>query len=152
MVLCDYVAVADGKLYISGGGWNTTGPVPVPTAIALLLEVPWTDANRKISVDLRLLHEDGQPVTQPTPTGQPAAVVVRGAVEVGRPAGAVEGTPLPVPMPINLPPITLPPGQGFYWEAEIDGETREDWRLSFRTRPLPPNAGASSDPASLPDF
>lgn len=120
-------------------------------AIALLLEVPWTDANRKIPVNLRLLHEDGEPVTQVTPMGQPAAVVLTSSVEVGRPPGVVEGTPLPVPMPINLPPLTLSPGQGFYWEAEIDGETREDWRLSFRTRPMPVVPTAASGLTAPPD-
>jgi hypothetical protein len=151
MVLCDYVAVADGKLYISGGGWNITGPTPVPTGIALLLEVPWTLANRRIPIHLRLLHEDGQPVSQPTPMGE-AAVELKAEIEVGRPAGVVEGTPLPVPMPVNLPPLLLTPEQGFYWEAEIDGEKREDWRLSFRTRGVPPAPPSPTNPTTLPNF
>jgi hypothetical protein len=150
MILCDHVASAEGKLYINGGGWHITGTGPIPMGIAVLLEVPWTDANRKIPVNFRLIHEDGQPVVQSGPMGE-AAIELKGAVEVGRPAGAVEGVPLQVPMAINLPPLLLLPDQGFYWEAEIDGKTQEEWRLSFRTRPAPAGPG-SSDPTSLPDF
>lgn len=146
MMLCDYVAVAEGKFYLSGGGWNLTGPQPTLSGIALLLEVPWTKTNRKIPFKLRLLHEDGHAVSQQTPVGE-AAVELGAVVEVGRPAGAVEGTPLPVPVPVNLPPLALPSGQGFYWELEVDGERRGDWRLSFRTREAAP---AATDPTALP--
>jgi hypothetical protein len=141
MILCDYVAVADGKLYISGGGWTITGPTPVPSGIAVLVEVPWTKANRQIPLRLRLLHEDGKPVAEHTPVG-PRGVEMGATFEVGRPPGIPEGTPLPMALPVNLPPLPLPPGQGFYWKAELDGETREDWRLSFRTRAEPPSSHA----------
>lgn len=148
LILCDHVAAADGKLYVSGGGWNITGPEPSPSGIAVLIEVPWNQTNRKIPLRLRLLHEDGQPVMQPTPVG-PQPLQLEASIEVGRPAGVVEGSPLPVPLAINLPPLVLTPGHGFYWEAEVAGEKREDWRLSFRTRPLPTS---SSDPTSIPDL
>src|SRR6267154_2812745 len=29
MMLADYAQIADGKLFISGGGWSTCGPGPV---------------------------------------------------------------------------------------------------------------------------
>jgi hypothetical protein len=147
MLLCDHVAVADGKLYINGGGWTVTGPIPSPSGIAVLMEVPWNLTNQKIDFKLRLLHEDGQPVTQLNPVGSSTPIEVGAQLEVGRPAGVVEGTALPVPMPISLPPLILPPGQGFYWEAEINGEKREDWRLSFRTREMP---RSPTDPTALP--
>jgi hypothetical protein len=149
MLLCDHVAVAEGKFYINGGGWATTGPNPSPSGIAVLIEVPWHLTNQKIDFRLQLLHEDGQPVTQTDPAGGSAPIEIGAQLEVGRPAGVPEGTALPIPMPIGLPPLPLPPGEGFYWEAEINGERREDWRLSFRTgeKPRP-----SSDPTALPRF
>jgi hypothetical protein len=149
MLLCDHVAVAEGKLYINGGGWVMTGPAPSPLGIAVFMEVPWHLTNRRIDFRLRLLHEDGDPVTQPAGAGGSAPVEVGAELEVGRPPGVPEGTALPVPIPINLPPLSLTPGQGFYWEAEINDETREDWRLSFRTRELPP---APTDPSSIPNL
>ena len=39
MLLCDSAQVADGKLYILGGGWSMTGPDPVPSAVALKIDV-----------------------------------------------------------------------------------------------------------------
>ena len=151
LLLCDHVAVAEGKLYISGGGWTMTGPDPAPSGIAVLLEVPWDQANRSIALRLGLFHEDGQPVAQMGPDGV-TAVEVGADLEVGRPPGLPAGTPLPVPLAVNLPPIPLPPGQGYFWQAEIGGERRADWRLSFRTRPAADARPAATDPAALPDF
>jgi len=30
MMLADYAQIADGKLFISGGGWSICGPGPTP--------------------------------------------------------------------------------------------------------------------------
>lgn len=146
MLLCDHVAVAEGKLYINGGGWNITGPEPSPSGIAIYLEVPWTHTNRPIRFKLSLLHEDGQPVMHSTPVGQ-QPLVIQAEFEVGRPPGTKEGTPIPLAVPINLPAFPLEPDQGFYWEAEVDGSTQADWHLSFRTRP---GRVSPADPTALP--
>ncbi len=146
MLLCDHVAVAEGKLYINGGGWVETGPDPIPFGIAVLMEVPWNDTNRRIDFKLGLHHEDGHEVTQPGPVGV-QRVEVGGEIEVGRPAGVPEGSAIPVPLAINLPPVLLEPGQGYYWEAVISDQTREEWRLSFRVRSRP---ASRTDPAGIP--
>lgn len=134
LILCDHAAVAEGKLYISGGGWTVTGPQPVPSALALLLHVPWDLANTKLTFQLRLLHEDGQPVTQLGPLGA-TPVEIGGDIEVGRPPGLRKGTPLAAPLAINLPPLALAPGSRFAWELTVNGEQRPDWHLAFDTRP-----------------
>ena len=38
MLLADSAQVADGKLYVLGGGWSLTGPDPTPSAVAIKLE------------------------------------------------------------------------------------------------------------------
>jgi hypothetical protein len=48
----DYAVVSDGKLTIVGGGWSQTGPEPASFGIALLILVPWDQANT--------LHRSGQ--------------------------------------------------------------------------------------------
>jgi hypothetical protein len=136
MMLCDYAQVADGKLYISGGGWSFTGPGPAQYAIALKIDVPWDRTNNQIQFALKLVGQDGQVVTQDTPLG-PQPVEMQGEFEVGRPPGLKRGTPIDVPLALNLPPLLLPPGQRFSWELTLDGETNEDWHLAFTTRPLP---------------
>ena len=149
-MLCDHVAVADGKLYINGGGWNITGPDAAPSGIAVLIEVPWNKTNRQIPLRIRLLHEDGDAVTQASPAGS-APVEVGAEVEVGRPAGLPPGSPLLVPLAVNLPPIPLPAGHGYVWQAELDGESDADWRLPFRTREAPQAARPGpTDPTALP--
>ncbi len=133
-MLADYAVVADGKLYVSGGGWSLTGPDPVPAAIALKLDVPWDLANTQISFSLRLLQEDGHPVTIAGPEGdQP--VRIEGGFEVGRPPGLRQGQPIDVPMAFPVGPLPLEPGRRFSWELMVNGVTHEEWHLSFGTRP-----------------
>lgn len=134
MMLCDAAQVADGKLYILGGGWSLTGPGPVPSAVAIQVHVPWDQANRQHHLELALIDDDSQPVFVATPEGdQP--VKVEADFEVGRPVGIPEGSPIEVPMAFNIGPLPLPPDRRFVWEVVIDGQGHEDWRVGFGTRP-----------------
>ena len=71
MMLADAAQEVGGKLYILGGGWSVTGPMPTPMAIALKIEVPWDRTNEKHELLLELLDEDGNPVRVPEPTTSP---------------------------------------------------------------------------------
>lgn len=132
MLLADSVQAVGGKLYILGGGWSITGP-PTPCGIAILIEVPWDQTNRKHPWKLELLDSDGEPVLVETPVGE-QRLAFEGEVEVGRPPGLRPGTPIAVPLAINLQPIPLEPGTRFEWRFSIDGETDDNWRLTFGTR------------------
>ncbi len=131
MLLSDAAQVAQGKLYILGGGWSITGPEPVPSAIALKIDVPWDQANRQHRFEVSLFDGDGQPVRV---ENQP--VRIEGQFETGRPAGIPPGTPLDVPLAITLGPLPLGPGR-YVWRCSIDGETHEDWEASFTKRGQP---------------
>ena len=134
MLLADSAQAAEGKLYILGGGWSVTGPQPVPSAIAMKLEVPWDQANMSHHWELYLVDADGQQVFVPTPDGdQP--VEIRGDFEVGRPAGVPPGTPIDLPIAINISPMPLTPDSRYTWKLAVDGESDVDWELSFSTRP-----------------
>ncbi|MHB8341957.1 MAG: DUF6941 family protein [Mycobacteriales bacterium] len=137
-LLCDAAQVSAGKLYVMGGGWTVTGPVPGLSALAVLLEVPWTSANRRIPVVIELHDQDGGAVRQPGPEGTAVPVRFDVQVEVGRPPGLPEGTPLSMPLAITVPPLALEPGKRYSWDFQIDGETQEGWYLPFSTRSLPP--------------
>ena len=136
MMLADAVQAVEGKLYILGGGWIVSGRAPF--GIALLIEVPWTQANRGHRWQLSLETEDGQPVPFPE-SGSIEPVVVGGDFEVGRPAGVPPGSPFNVPVAINSGPMPLAPGR-YTWRLVIDGETDEDWYLSFDVREPPSGA------------
>jgi hypothetical protein len=140
MMLCDHAQVAGGKMFISGGGWSVTATPTPPSAVAVLLQIPWTEANRKIKFSLRLVDGDGAPVVQPGMTGQSAPVEVDGELEAGRPPGLPEGTLLDAPFAINMPSLLLQPGR-YVWELRIDGETLEEWQVAFLARIGGPSGG-----------
>lgn len=138
MLLADAAQAVGGKLYILGGGWSVMGPAPTPFAIAMKIEVPWDQANRRHEWQLRLLDEDGHAVKLPSPDGEARPIEMGAAFEVGRPPGTAAGTPLDYPFVIQFAPLPLPPGRRFEWVLGIDGREDGHWRLAFSTRPAPP--------------
>jgi hypothetical protein len=131
IMLADAAQVAEGKLFVLGGGWSFTGPAPSPSALAILVEVPWDRTNASLHFVVELLDSDGQAVIAGE-EGQP--IVVAGDIEAGRPPGTPPGSPIAVPLAINLGPLPLAPGGRFEWRFSLDGETRDDWRVTFNTR------------------
>jgi len=131
MLLCDHVTVAEGKLFINGGGWTLTGPNPTPMGIALVIGVPWSSAGSDVRFRLALVMTDGQPVAAPS-GGAPIAI--EGNVHVNSPEGMSPGAHLDVPLAINFPPLELPSGQRLIWELELNDSRHADWRLPFHTR------------------
>jgi len=138
MMLADSAQEVGGKLYILGGGWSITGPVPMPMAIALKLEVPWDRTNEPHSLLLELVDEDGTPVLVADDQGEQVPLQVTGEFEAGRPAGVRPGTPIDSALAVNFGPLPLEPGRRYQWRLSIDGETDEDWALGFSTRPAEP--------------
>jgi hypothetical protein len=136
MFLADYATVADGKLTIVGGGWSVTGPDPQPFGIAILIHVPWDQANAKHTMRLELLDADGAPVTVMSEDDEEQPIVFFDDIEfeVGRPPGIKPGTPLELPVAVNSSPLPLDPGQRYEWILSIDGETDVDWHLGFSVR------------------
>src|SRR5436309_2115207 len=121
MLLCDAAEVAGGKLYILGGGWSVTGPGPSQMAVAIKIEVPWDQTNRRHRLRLELIDADGNRVSAPAEDPEhPSEVQVEGEFEVGRPPGITPGTPMDFPLAIALGILQLPPGQRFTWKLSID--------------------------------
>jgi hypothetical protein len=133
LLLADYAVVADGKLTIVGGGWSQTGPEPAPFGIALLIQVPWDQANTRHTFSVELLDADGEPVLLETEDVDDQSVAFGGDFEVGRPPGLKPGTPLDFPVAMNSTPLPLEPGR-YEWRLTIDGESRQDWTLAFTVR------------------
>jgi hypothetical protein len=133
VLLCDYATVADGKLFISGGGWSITGPSP-KGYLALLLAVPWDLANHRLNLSLDFKHEDGGAFLTKDAVGNEVPLIIRAEIEVGRPAGLLRGVSLDVPLAIELPSLQLAPGRRYEWVLTIDGENKEDWRVAFLVR------------------
>ena len=134
ILLADAAEAVNGKLYVLGGGWSITGPDPSPMALAIKIEVPWDQSNQPHVCRLELLDSDGQPVETETPEGE-RDIFIEANFEVGRPAGVKPGTPIDLPLAINVPPFPLHPAGRYEWRLSIDGRTEPDWRVAFSTRP-----------------
>jgi len=135
ILLADAVQAVEGKLYILGGGWSVAGPGATPMAIAVKIEVPWSQTNTRHVWQLDLLDADGAPVPVPGVPDGPRPLLLRGDFEVGRPPGLPPGTPIDLPLAINLGPLQLPPACRYLWRFSVDGVTHQDWQVAFTTRP-----------------
>lgn len=135
MLLADAAQEVGGKLYVLGGGWSIINAGPTNFAIAVYMQTPWDQANRRHTFRLELLDADGRQVLLPQPDGEERPFLIEGHHEAGRPAGLKPGTPLDGAFAIQFAGVRLPPGERLEFRLSIDGETHEDWTLPFTTRP-----------------
>jgi hypothetical protein len=115
MLLADAAQEVGGKLYVLGGGWSSTASPAPPMAVAVKVEVPWDRSNHKHHWRLALVDADGRPVR----LRDDRTVEVSGELEVGRPPGLPEGTPLDAPLVVSFGPLSLLPGR-YEWRLEIE--------------------------------
>jgi hypothetical protein len=127
-LLADAAQVAQGKLYVLGGGWSFTGAPSAPMGLAILIEVPWNDTNRPH--DLRIELKDADEKAVSGPDGKPIEMI--GTLEVGRPPGHPQGEPLNAPFAVNFGPLPLKAGQHYSWVVTVDGDTSA--KVGFNTR------------------
>lgn len=147
MMLADSAQEVGGKLFILGGGWNTMGFPPGPSAVALHIHVPWDQSNMPHTWLLELLDHDANPVMVPGPAGE-QPVRAGGSFEVGRPPGVPIGSELGVSMAVTIGPLPLLAGGRYVWRLSINNDTRDEWRLPFAvaaTQAAQPEMGAGPD-------
>ncbi len=114
MLLCDAAQAVGGKLYVLGAGWtHLVQGVPVPMALAVRIRVPWDQSNRPFDLHIHLITDEGTPVD----LGQ-GPIEAHTRVEVGRPPGMRQGTPLVSVFALNVGALVLAPGR-YVWELEI---------------------------------
>jgi uncharacterized protein DUF6941 len=136
MLLADAAQVANGKLFILGGGWTICGPEPTLMAIAIKLEVGPDEAGQSHDWSITLVDEGGEQVLLDAPDGQRLPVEVGGKFEAIPSPDVPPEVPFDLPMAISVGPLPLPPGRGFAWQFAMDGQTRDEWQVGFRTRPV----------------
>ena len=133
MLLADAAQEVRGKLYILGGGWSVTGPDVPPMALAIKLDVPWSDANATHEFELTLVDTDGRAVNMTESTQGTHEVRIEGSFEVGRPPGLPPGSDIDCAFTVNVGALPLAGGR-YAWQLWIDGETAEDWQRPFQVR------------------
>ena len=129
LILADAAQVADGKLYLLGGGWDRLAVNALPaaqmTGIAVGVLVPWSETNTGHTLTLTVEDEDGGAVMPP--------VAVR--VEVGRPAGLPAGAEQRVLVAFNAQ-LLLPRLGEYAVSASLDGAAARRQRFGVVPGPL----------------
>lgn len=142
LMLADHAQVAEGKLFISGGGWSVRAG-DIPFAVVATVEMPWDAQGVQHQFKLELVDDEGRPVEVPGQDGNPTPLVIEAGFQLTAAPGTRRGTPLSVPIAMNFAPAPpIPAGGRYEWRLEINGETHEDWRLGFSTLPFPQSKAA----------
>ena len=68
---------------------------------------------------------------------------IDGEAEVRRPASVPPGGEIDLALAFQIGPLPLAAGERYQWVLDIDGETRDEWLLTFSTRPAAPTGTAT---------
>ncbi len=119
-MLCDSAQVCGGKLYVLGGGWDSTvrlvpreqGGVVPPSqfTIAAAFLVDWNDTNRPLQVRIAVEELDEAP----------PLLEMRAQIVVGRPPQAPPGNPLRHLLALPIV-VAFPRAAMFVLRAGIEG-------------------------------
>jgi hypothetical protein len=136
-LLADAALVANGKLYIHGGGWDTIHAAAFPTtqptmSLALMLQVEYSEALVDIPIMIELLDDDENE----------AGLKTEAKLNVGHPAGMKAGAPLFIPQVLTL--NMMPFGNPGQYRFKVSSGEKELASVPFRLAPLPP--GTQSQP------
>jgi hypothetical protein len=120
-LLCDWAQEVNGKLYIQGAGWDRlVADQLVNVAVAVLVEVPWDQTNRRHTLRGYLRTQDGEAFL--TPDDAPVELSLE--FEVGRPPGMRHGASVHAPFTMTFAGLSLPVG-GYSFGVEVNGEPKE---------------------------
>jgi len=101
LVLADAAQVADGKLYIMGGGWGIfrsgNYPAHAQLAVGLNMLIPYEEAGGKFPLSISIADDAGVLIV-PEITGQ-----IQAADSGQLPKGTIQKAPLAVNMNVSLP-------------------------------------------------
>lgn len=116
----DHAEAVNGKLYVTGGCWNTLNVGSVPTnyphlSLCIALDVPWEQSDDRHSFEVRLVDADGRDMLPQAFGGQ---------IDARRPPDLRPGDMVAIVMVINLNNMTL----------KQDGH--HEFVLSVNDRPL----------------
>jgi Family of unknown function (DUF6941) len=137
LMLADSAQVADGKLYVLGGGWSIIVPGS-PFAVCGIIDIPWHQGTEWHSLRLELIDGDGEPLRVPVEGQDEPQTLVIDAPPYRPTIGphVKPGTSLGWPFAVNVSPgLPLRPGAIYEWRLSIDGKNEEGWVLPFSTLP-----------------
>lgn len=133
-ILANHAETAEGRLYLSGGGFSvvpfppgTQAPWQISLGLAIIVNVDWNETNQQRTMVLDLVDEDDQPV----PLGDGSASMhAELPFNVGRAAGAFEGDEQTIIFALNFAALPLAKLGKFNFRIQVAGEVVE--RVPFR--------------------
>ena len=147
-LVADSVVVAEGKLYIQGGGWNVIWTQSTPArhpriGIGALIHVPFTATNQMHEFSIRIVDEDetalplaAAPPQGVTPDGK--VTELKGQFNMGRPPFLTPGDEQVIPLAVNLDGLEFPKPAMYHAVIAIDGTDLK--RLPIRVIIINPQA------------
>jgi hypothetical protein len=128
LILAEAVENVDGKLNITGGGWDTTFvqyiDLPVAFSFACGVQVPWAEADAQHKLTLTVAGTDGRPIAPPHEE----------TFRVGRSRLAGPQATAHLPFAIRWD-LTFPDYGRFDLTALVDGRADDARRVPFFIQP-----------------
>ena len=125
-MVADHAEAVGGKLYVTGGCWNSITVPQLPAdhshlTVAAALHVPWRATNQPHSFHLDLVLEDGQ-----SQLAQP----VEAKLEAGRPPGMRSGDEAIIVLALNFDGLKFEHAGFYSFVLSVDGT--ELGRIGFK--------------------
>lgn len=143
VILCNHAEAAENKVFLTGGGVNTSfvGPEPphvVTVSIGGVIHVPYQSTNQAHTLSIDLIDAQGQPVSPFQPEAETPVPPVQAKMpfNVGRPPMIEVGDEQTLAVAANWVNLPLPALGIYEFIVSLDGT--EMRRLPLRVRTLPP--------------
>jgi hypothetical protein len=125
-LVADHAEAVGGKLYVTGGCWNSLTVPGLPAqhghlTVAAALHIPWKATNQPHSLHLDFVHEDGESVL-PEP--------LEAKLEAGRPPGMRSGDEAIVVLTLNFDGLKFERAGVHSFVLSVDGA--ELSRIGFK--------------------
>ncbi|GHH66045.1 hypothetical protein GCM10017673_11110 [Streptosporangium violaceochromogenes] len=141
VILCDSAQLdqSTGKMHMLGADWTVTGPQVPPFSVVVFLRVPWEEAQKDHTFEIRLLDDSGQPVVPAeVPDGKPVSFTSRLKLNPDSPLleESVKMIDIHSAIAVNAPALRIPTGQRYRWVVEVDGKEIGSTMFIVRSTPL----------------
>ena len=152
VILADSAVAAEGKLYLQGAAWNTLWAPEFPfrlprLGVAIVIHVPYTATNEGHRWEVRIDHEDGDPLpVADAPPGQepdtPEGKITKfgSPFTVGRPPFLPAGAEQLLSVAVNIDGIMFEKPGNYSLIVALDGHDLDESRYTFGIYPIPPGA------------
>src|SRR3712207_1020244 len=133
-VLADAVAVAEGKHYIHGGGWDALWVRSFPAihpglGVAVRLRLPWEESNQQLALEADLVEGETKSSILPEP--------IRGIVNAERPPYVPPGGDLLLHLALTFTNLQFEYPGTYTVVLRIDGEPLAESRFNVIHLPEP---------------